>query len=440
MKQTSRQIAVMALGAFRKNNAWSDGYLKKAIRSAELTPRDAALTATLTYGVLQNMALCDFYISSFSSILLKKISPRILDILRIGVYQLVFLDRIPAHAAVNESVQMARRDNPRAAGFVNAILRKIIANLTNLPEPIGTQGEILSIKYSHPEWLVKRLIKIFGINDAERILSENNCAPSITARVNPLKGTVNDAIASLEAQNVSANAHEWLCDCITLSQTGDIEKLKAYQDGLINICDPASQMAALTCGTSMGDNVMDACAAPGGKSFVLAQMMNNKGKLLACDIHAHKLTLIARGAMRQGISIIETVQADASVYDAKKDSLFDVVLADVPCSGLGIIRKKPEIRYKEEKSISQLPQIQGSILHNVSHYVKPGGILVYSTCTILPCENEKVVTAFLDEHNNFELVPFDLPCPSGKSNGMLTLLPHIHGTDGFFISKLRRKS
>ncbi len=429
MKQSARDVARATLTAFRRDGAWSDGYLKHALQDAKLDPRDAALATQLTYGVLQNLMLCDFYITAFSSLKKNKIAPGILDILRLGVYQLLFLDRIPAHAAVNDAVAAARRSNPRAAGFVNAVLRKIDCARNELP-PIPDD----SVRYSHPQWMVDLIYSQYGRETGREILQANNRTPSITARVNTLLCTISDVL-ELTPQ---AESHPWLENCVFLHAPGEIDQLAAYQKGFLQIQDPASQLAALATECQPDQLVLDTCSAPGGKSFLMAQMMKNTGSLVSCDIHPHKLELIRNGADRLGIRNLETRLQDASRFCPEFESRFDVVLSDVPCSGLGVIRKKADIRYKEQVDIEALPKLQMEILRTSAQYVRPGGTLVYSTCTIRKEENEEIVLAFLAENSNFEIDPYDFPNGILSESGMLTLLPHQYDTDGFFICRMRR--
>lgn len=432
MAKTARDIALSALMAFRKSGAWADGYLKDVLKDNNISRRDASLAAQITYGVLQNLALLDFYIGKFSSIKMNKISPRIIDVLRVGIYQLLFLDRIPTHAIVNEAVKAARRDNPRAAGFVNAVLRKISGDKDNLPIP-----DDMATKYSHPVWLVDRLNSIYG-EAIEDILRENNKTPPICARVNTLVTSADNLVDELKTEGVRAEKHPWLEDCVILSDTGDISATIAFQEGKFHVCDPASQMCAATLGVVPGNRVLDTCAAPGGKSFTIAQFLKGEGELISCDIHEHKIKLLNKGAERLHIENITATLLDGRSFVKEWENSFDAVLCDVPCSGIGVIRKKPEIRFKKEEEIARLPEIQLDILKNASRYVKSGGCLVYSTCTILPEENGGVVDAFLLENDNFFREEMSLSCPNGENNGEIILLPYRNECDGFFICKLRR--
>lgn len=436
-KKDARDVAVSAITAFRKRSAWSDGFLRNEIRACDLSPRDAAFASEIVNGVLENSLLLNFYISKFSSIKLNKISPGILDILQMAVYQILFLDRIPDSAAVNDAVSRAKRNSPKAAGFVNAITRKISVSKENLPIPQGTLAERLSVLYSHPIELVNLLISEFGEADTESILAENNKRSKVFARVNTLKTTKSALIAKEE--EVVSFAEGRLDDSVEISFSGNIEKSEAFLNGHFHIQDEASQLAAELLSPKSGSRVLDACAAPGGKSFSLAEIMENTGELVSCDIYEHKLELIEKGAKRLGIDIIRTVRQDASQFIPEFADSFDYILADVPCSGFGIIRKKPDIRYKSVEEVSELPKLQLQILKNLSRYLKPGGALVYSTCTILSRENSEVVESFLKDNADFYEEKTEVSVAFKEEQHGITLLPHISGTDGFYMCKLRRK-
>jgi len=437
---TAREAALRALGEYRRTKTWPDNTLDKFTNN--MPRREAALAKRLVGGVLQNMLLCDYYAAGFSSIGLKKLEPRVLDILRLSIYQIVFLTKIPHNASVSEGAELASKfANPRATGFVNAILRKMAEaeEKGKLPEPAGGALQKLSIKYSHPEWLVGEFCALLGERGAEELLKANNAADTpATAQVNTLSSNADKALAMLKADGVEVKKHEWLEDCLVLRGAGNIKKLRAFKDGCIYIQDPAARLAVMAAGPKPGDFVIDGCAAPGGKSFAAAIAMKNTGRIAAFDIHAARLSLIVEGALRMGIKIIDVFEKDAAAGQAPHNYA-DVVLADVPCSGFGVIRKKPEIRYKTEREVSGLPDIQQRILAGLSAYVRPGGTLLYSTCSVLERENEAVVGAFLDGHKEFRTDGFSLPGVGNSSSGLLTLWPHIHGTDGFFICKMIRE-
>jgi 16S rRNA (cytosine967-C5)-methyltransferase len=274
----------------------------------------------------------------------------------------------------------------------------------------------------------------------EALLAADNAQPPTQAQVNTLKTTVKELTEELEQAGVTVHPHPWLPNCLELEGTGSLEELPAFREGRFYVQDAAARLAVMAAESKPGMEVLDACAAPGGKSFATAIAMENEGHIRSCDIHPHKQKLIEAGAQRLGIHCITAATMDAKEFDPALEGHFDLVIADVPCSGLGIIRKKPDIRYKDPAPLAGLPTVQREILSNVSRYVKPGGVLLYATCTLLSRENEEVVTWFLEKENNFTLEQYTLPGPIGTVEGMVTLWPHRWGTDGFFIAKLRRKA
>jgi len=436
---SAREIAVQALMANRKRGAWSEIALHNLIQREGLSARDAALAGKICFGVLQNRTLIDFYLSQFCHTPLEKLEPKILDILRVAIYQMAFLTRIPPRAAVDEAVKMAKQGSPKAAGLVNAVLRRVSEGRSDLPElPKDDPITYLVIQYSHPRWLVERFVDILGYEGAEALLRANNAETPIFAQVNTLQTDTDRVEGALREQEVQVQRHPWLPDCLILTGTGHLEGLKPFRDGDIYIQDPAARLAIVAADPKQGTRLWDACAAPGGKSFASAIHMGNKGEILASDIQEKKLARIEGGAKRLGISILSTQAVDARTADFG-DQRFDTVLVDAPCSGMGIIRKKPEIRERIPEELTRLPVIQLAILKGAAKWVAPGGDLLYSTCTILPEENEGVVSAFLQEMEGFVLEEFSLPGEIGLvAGGRITLYPHIHGTDGFFLSKLRR--
>lgn len=430
---SARDTALAVLIACRRQQAWSDGVLKDYAARDRLDTRDTAFAAQLCYGVLQNRLLLDHWIDSFLNCKRSDLQPVVADILRLAVYQMKFLDRVPPSAAVNEAVSQCKKSaNARAAGLVNAVLR----NMLRHPEQL-TLPDDLSVRYSHPETLVELLRDSLG-EKTEAFLRSNNTAPETTVQVNALKCNTESAIRTLEEEGFTVRRHDWLDDCLYLSH-GSIEHSSLYAEGALYAQDAAAKLAARCSGVKPGDTVLDCCAAPGGKSFAAAIEMQNKGEIISCDLHAHKIKLIEKGAERLGLSIISARQADASAEFAEFKDRFDVVIADVPCSGFGVIRKKPDIRYKDISQTAALPELQKRILHNQAGYVKPGGTLLYSTCTVLKRENEAVAEWFLKEHPNFsaEVLPFE---ERFGSRTMLSLLPCDDHTDGFFIAKFRRNA
>lgn len=429
MAISARQAALTVLEKCRRSGAWSDAVLSSVIKSAELNERDAALCTKLCEGVLQNTALCDFYIDYYYTAKARKLEPKLRDILRLSVYQIAFLDRIPAHAAVSEGVSLAKKHNAKAAGLVNAVLRRVAENKQSLPEPEGKGSpEYLALRYSHPLWLCQMLIDEKDYDFTEAQLAANNDNPPSMAQVNTLRCTTEELLEILKKEGVEAQKGE-LRNSIELLSHGDLAQLESFQNGLFYIQDSAAKLAVARSGAARGMRVLDACAAPGGKSFAAAIQMENMGEIIACDIGEKKLGRIVSSAERLGIDIIKTAAMDAREPLAEFRESFDVVLADVPCSGIGVIRKKPDIRAKAEADISRLPEIQADILSGISSCVKPGGVILYSTCTVLERENFGVIKGFLAENPSFAL--------EGEAE---TLYPHINGTDGFFICKLRKNS
>lgn len=432
---SARNTALAALIACRKNDAWSDGVLKDYIRRDRLDSRDAALATRLCYGVVQNRLLLDFYLTEFVKGGLRKLQPVVQDILRLGVYQIVFMDRIPPSAAVNEAVEQGKRyANPRAAGLINGVLRSVLRAGKDLPQPSD-----LSTRYSHPEGLVELLRNNVGEDLLEPLLQSHNTSPATVVQVNPLKTTEADLCRRWDEQGVTYAPHPWMPGCYELSGTGNLEQMDTFRDGSLLVQDAAAKLPAVVAGIEPGMSILDCCAAPGGKSFAAAMALQNKGKLISCDIHPHKIQLIEKGAERLGIETLTAQVQDASAFNPQWENAMDVVLADVPCSGLGTIRKKPDIRYKALKPLEGLPAVQRRILDNVCRYVRPGGVLVYSTCTILHRENEDIVDSFLREQPDFAAERMALPEGLGAGAvSQLTLLPCVHQCDGFFVAKLRK--
>ena len=435
----ARETALNALIACRKDNAWSNGVLKEYIQRDRLNSRDAALATRLCYGVVQNRQKLDFYLQQLLTGKLKDLHPVVRDILHLGLYQIYELDKIPDSAAVNESVTLAKKyhKNPKAASLVNGVLRNAVRSQGQLKEPTSYAD-----KYSHPDALISLLKANLPKGKLEPMLIANNASPDMVIQVNTLRITAAQLLLRLEREGVSAKPHGWMQDCLVLSGTGSIENLPSFKEGLFYVQDPAAKLSVLCAKLPKEEiRVLDCCSAPGGKSFAASIAMEGRGQITSCDVHAHKTGLIANGAARLGLTNITARQQDATQQVPEWVDAMDVVIADVPCSGLGIIRKKPDIRYKNLEEMKDLPVLQLAILENQSAYVRKGGVLLYSTCTVLKAENEDVVNAFLAKHTDFYTEPLDLPevFPENET-GMLTLIPGDYDTDGFFICRLRRKA
>ena len=435
----ARDTALNVLIACRRDGAWANGVLKEYSRADGLDTREAALAARLCYGVLQNRSKLDFYLKQLLTGKTQKLHPVVRDILHLGLYQIYEMDRIPDSAAVNEAVQQAKshcRKLTWAPGFINGVLRNAVRTKGTLQEP-----ETLADRYSHPQNLLNLLTAYVGAQRLETMLQANNEAVAVVVQVNTLKISAEALIKALEEEGVSAQKHSWMPDCLVLSGTGNLEHLDSFQKGLFYVQDAAAKLSVACADLPENADVLDCCAAPGGKSFAAAIAMGGKGRITACDIHPHKINLIASGAERLGIHNLKAQLQDAAVFCPQWEKAMDAVLADVPCSGYGIIRKKPDIRYKDPDTMQQLPLLQLQILSNQARYVKPGGVLIYSTCTLVRRENEGVVEKFLAKNSDFFTEPLPLPdCFPYNTTGMLTLVPGEYDTDGFFICRLRRKA
>lgn len=435
----ARETALGVLIACRREGAWSNGALKELAVRDGLDRREAALASRLCYGVLQNRGKLDFYLKQLLTGKLSSLHPAVRDILHLGIYQLYEMDRIPDRAAVNESVTLAKKYCPgvnSAPGLVNAVLRNAIRSRDTIGQP-----QELWDRYSHPRSLVELLRAYVGEEKLEEMLRANNGTPSTYAQVNTCRIESTALAERLEREGVSVQMHPWLPDCLILSETGSIETLPSFREGLFYIQDPAAKLSVLCAELPKEDTfVLDCCAAPGGKSFAAAVLSAGQARILSCDIHSHKTGLIQKGAERLGFSGITVMQYDASRQNPEWLGKLDTVICDVPCSGYGIIRKKPDIRYKDPDQVREMPALQLAILHNQAAYVKPGGVLMYSTCTLVRRENEGVVEKFLKQNPDFYLEKLNLPDIFPKNEtGMLTLVPGQYDTDGFFICRLRRK-
>lgn len=430
----AREAAVFALERTRRDGAWSSALSDAMKTKYDLDSRSLSLAVSISLGVLQSTALLDYYID-LNSKSASKIEPKVRDIMRSGAYQLIFMDKIPASAAVNESVALCKKlGYSRASGFCNAVLRKIASSADKLPEPPGKgTAQYLSVKYSHPQQLAQYIVDRRGYDAAEAFLAADNTIPDTCLQVNTLKITPDELMARLLAESIPCSMHPWLPNCIVTA--GSVSSMPGFDEGLFYVQDPAAKCAVLAAALEPGMYVLDSCAAPGGKSFAAAIAMRNEGSIDSCDLHDKKIRLISEGAQRLGLSCINAFPHDAR---AAFDRQYDAIIADVPCSGYGVIRKKPEIRYKPLEDSASMPAIQAAILENLSQYVKPGGVIVYSTCTVLERENEDVVKAFLRAHAEFSAEGFTLPNGETAADGYITFWPDIHGTDGFFVSKLRR--
>ena len=438
MSITARQAAFLILLKIEKDKAYSNIALDSAVRAYSLDSTDCAFISRLVYGVTERKITLDYIFSKFLKQPIKKLKPEVLVILRLGTYQLLYMDKIPVSAAVNESVLLAKNNKCEfASGMVNAVLRKVSENGTTLLDSLSGD-ERLSVLYSAPIELVKFLKYHYNEENAENILKSALIPKEITIRVNTLKINEDELIEVLKKENITAK-RTFLKNALILNSKGAVYDSDAYKNGLFYVEDISSQICVSELGLRENDRFIDICSAPGGKSFTASQYMNDKGEIYSCDIHEHRVELIRSGAERLGIKSIRPTVNDATVFNGEFGNA-DCVLCDVPCSGLGIIGKKPEIKYKSLDDTKELIPIQKQILSVASRYVKSGGTLVYSTCSINPNENRKVCDWFLKENENFKSVKVSPETERCIDEGdYLTLTPHINNCDGFFIAKFIKK-
>ena len=430
--KSARQTAFEILNKIQRDNSYSNLALDSALDKAETDNKDKKFVSALVYGVTERRITLDYNLSLYLSQPIKKLKPEVLTALRLGAYQILFMDKIPVSAAVNESVKLVKKNGAAfASGLVNAVLRKIISN------GLKTDGS-MSVNYSAPEWLCDMWCKSYDRENAEKLLEASFGAVDTVLRVNTEKIDADNLINLLAEEGFDCETGGNVENSAVVKSGGAVHKTEAYKNGLFHVQDAASQLCCKALGVQENETVIDICAAPGGKSFTLAENMKNTGRIISCDIYEHRLKLISDGAERLGLTNIETVRNDGNVFNPDFP-LADKILCDVPCSGLGVIRKKPEIRFKKSEEVDKLQDLQYSIMCISSRYLKIGGVMVYSTCSLNPNENEKIVEKFLTEHDNFEGVRVLSDISRyGVDTDYLTLMPHIHGCDGFFISAVRR--
>lgn len=439
----TRQIALNIITDVINNNAYNNLALKKALsQNDSITTTDKAFITEIVNGSLRNIIYIDYIIEQFSNV--KKIKPLLLNLLRISVYQIKFMDKVPDFAICNEAVSIAKkRGYSKLSGFVNGMLRNIIRNKDNisLPDEQKQPLNYLSTLYSYPKWIIQKWLDSYDYNFVKQMCIKNNTNPDITICVNRLKTDCDKLKNSLEQKGIEVLDGLYSNYALHLSKTSDISNLNEYNEGYFHVQDESSILAVNILDPKEGEYIIDMCAAPGGKSLICAEKMNNIGTIKSRDIYEHKLKLISDGAKRLGIDIIQTQNIDATVLDDDSIKKADRVLVDAPCSGLGMVRKRADIKLKKKsEDIQALQQLQRKILTVASEYVKLNGILVYSTCTISKEENEDNISWFV-QNFPFELEDINslLPEQLDGSLGYIQLYPHIHDTDGFFIARMRRK-
>ncbi|WP_294481672.1 16S rRNA (cytosine(967)-C(5))-methyltransferase RsmB [uncultured Ruminococcus sp.] len=427
----TRWYTVRLLTKLDENNSYSNILLDESLSRSDFDKRDKKFISALFYGVLERRLTLDAIIADLSKNPKNKLNYTLRNILRCGLYQLKYMDSVPDNAAVDESVELAKKcRNPASAGFTNGLLREFIRREKALPK---TNNEIdrLSLVYSCPKWLVAKWMKECGKDKCLSLLETSLGQAPTTIKINNLMGSVDETLDMLLAEDVTFERSKMLEYAVNVANAGAIEKTEAYKQGRFHVQDLASQLCCKTLDPQPGETILDLCSAPGGKTFTIAEMMNNDGRVLAFDLHPNRVKLIRSGAERLGLTCVRADVNNAKVFNPNLP-LADRVLVDAPCSGLGVIRRKPEIKYKDPAEFDRLPVIQAEILDTASRYVKVNGLLVYSTCTVSKAENEEVVKQFLASHEDFE------PADSNDAF-MQTITPDMYGSDGFFIAKLRRR-
>ena len=428
-----RQGALLSLVKWEENGVFSNLELNTVISRTDAPKNDISLYTLLFLGVIEKRLLLDFIISKYSRIAIEEIDSQTKNALRLGIYQLLFCDKIPDYSAVDESVSLASK---KTRGFVNAILRSFLRDNKRIDFP-KDKWDRLSVEYSMPKEIIDIFRESYGDEIAYSLCSIKSKKSPLCLRVNTLKTNIDEVVEMLLARLGSAEKSTLARDIVKtdlpISQLDDL-----ISSGFVFVQDESSRIASEVLLATSGENIADVCACPGGKSFSIAIDMQNRGALYASDLHESKLSLITKGAKKLGIDIISTRVQNAKEYKSDKDILFDKILCDVPCSGLGVIFKKPDIKYKSTDTYKNLPDIQYEILNSSSKYLKKGGVLVYSTCTLNRAENEANIEKFLLENDDFESYDFELG-DIKSSGGVYTFFPHITGTDGFFVSRVRKK-
>ncbi len=435
-----REITLSLLDDFELSGKYVNLSLSSHIADG-LSREDRAFVTSLLYTAVERKITYDYYICAVSGRSIDSIDPHTMNILRLGVCQIVSMDSVPSHAAVNLTVDLARNRGERS--FVNAVLRRISAlnesGTLPLPDRNKNEARYISVVYSYPSPLTKRFIALFGAEDTERLFEYYNTVHYTDITVNTARISRAELMDSLTEQGLSVVPSRLSPLSLRISGSVNPTHIRGFNDGLFFVQDVASAVSVAALGVERGDRVVDVCACPGGKSFAAAIMAGTDGSVLSLDIRDSKLSLIESGMQRLGITNIEVGCNDAASSLSEYHGRFDRLICDVPCSGYGVLSKKPDLRYKDNQSVQKLPELQYRILTESVKYLRKGGVLVYSTCTLDPKENEENIHRFLSEHDGFTPVDFEI---GGRSSngGMLTLMPHIDICDGFFIAKIRKEN
>lgn len=433
----SRKVVLKLLTKLDNNSSYSNILLDDGLKKTDLTVQEKKFAAALFYGVLERRITLDAVIKKYSSRPADKLNNEVRNTLRMGIYQLCFMDSVPDSAAVDESVKLAKKNkNPAVSGFVNGLLRAFIRDDKCLPKG-KTKAENLSIEYSCPLWLVEKWQSEYGEKTTLSMLKTSLGQAPTTIKANTLSHSIESIIETLENDGFSCKINSYAADSLNIYGSGSIEHTQAYKNGMVHVQDMASQLCCAAVDPQAGETVLDICAAPGGKTFTMAELMGNKGILMSFDLHENRVKLIRNGAQRLGLTIVSAQTNNGKVFNENLP-MADKVLCDVPCSGLGVIRRKPEIKYKNPDDFDNLPNVQYDILDTSSNYVKKGGVLVYSTCTLSRAENDMVIDKFLKNHTDFKPSSLGDRFPCSHKDSRITITPDKFDSDGFFISKLIR--
>lgn len=450
MKQqlNARELALKVLVDVEERESYANLALGAVLDKSGAGKLDRAFATELVYGTLRVRNTLDWALGRYLRRPLSGLSAPVRNILRLGAYQILFMDRVPDSAAVNESANLARRHgHAGVVKFVNGVLRNLARGKDSLvyPDPAQHPVEHIALRHSHPAWLVRRWLAEFGYAQTVALCEANNRPAPNTVRVNTLKTDPATLAGQLRSLGVGVQPGRYARDCLQLDGFVSLGDLPPFQQGLFQVQDESSILVGQAVGPEPGARVIDVASAPGGKATHLAQLMQNRGEILALDVHEHKIKLIRENCRRLGVDIVRPLLADARALPGEYAGWADYVLVDAPCSGLGVLRRRPDARWrKSEEQVGQLAQLQAEILHAVARTLKPGGVLVYSTCTITREENLGQVEAFLQAHQDFYaeplagLLPGDLDHAGTMDRGYVQILPHIHGLDGFFIARLRK--
>lgn len=450
--KNARSMALEVLYAVDHEGAFSNIALNRVLEKYKPEKLDRGFITELVYGTLRTLNTLDWVLGGFLKKPLEGLPPWIKNILRMGVYQILHMEKVPDSAACNESANLARNyGHAGTVKLVNGVLRNVVRNKEQLEFPDMETDPVksIAIRYSHPEWLVSRWIQEFGPDAAAKLCQANNEIPSNTIRTNTLRITRDELRQNLAAEGIDASPGRCAPETLIIEGFKSVGSIAAHQSGLFMVQDESSTLVGHAVHPKPGSLVIDACSAPGGKSTHMAQLMENRGQIISADIHPHKMDLIRENADRLGVEIIKPVVLDAAELDLQFAGKADYILVDAPCSGLGVLRRRPEIRWrKRPDQIDELHSLQVKILNSAAACLKPGGILVYSTCTITHEENTDVIEEFLDNNRDFSLedlagyLPEDLaqmPGTDDLSRGFVQFLPHIHGMDGFFIARMKKR-